>query len=84
MIPVTINNVKYRSLSLAYREEEVKRLSGISYKAFRYRILAGWRPEHAVAVSVIPPEVRRTYGTDFKRKLIPWAHAAPPSRENTT
>ena len=58
MIPITVNNNSYKSISEAWRELSPDGLREITV---RLRLRNGWTPEDAFLTKVVPPEDRRTF-----------------------
>ena len=65
MIPVTIGNNTYKSISEAWREESP---AGLAQITVRWRLKQGWSPEEAFLIPPVNPIDRRTFG-EVRRKF---------------
>jgi hypothetical protein len=56
MIPITIGNNTYKSISSAWRNESPE---GLKMVTVRWRLKNGWSTDHAFWTPMIPPVLRR-------------------------
>lgn len=65
MIPITINNNTYTSISAGWRAVSPP---GLSLITVRWRLRNNWTPKDALTTPVVPPEDRRMFADNRNNK----------------